>query len=77
MVLCYSHAAATNLLTENYISLWKKKEEKTWEHWYIWADLIGMFILSYVGNIMLGALVMWLIKRNESSFIDNQGKGSP
>ncbi len=32
-----------------------------------------MAILSHVGNI-IGALVMWLIKRNDSAFIDNQGK---
>lgn len=51
----------------------QQKEEKTWGALVHLGGLIGMAILSYVGNIV-GALVMWLIKRNESSFIDNQGK---
>ena len=51
----------------------EQKEEKTWGALVHLGGLIGMAILSYVGNI-IGALVMWLIKRNESSFIDNQGK---
>jgi uncharacterized Tic20 family protein len=51
----------------------EQKEEKTWGALVHLGGLIGMAILSYVGNIV-GALVMWLIKRNESSFIDNQGK---
>ncbi|WP_298734667.1 DUF4870 domain-containing protein [uncultured Chitinophaga sp.] len=51
----------------------EQKEEKTWGALVHLGGLIGMAVLSYVGNI-IGALVMWLIKRNESSFIDNQGK---
>lgn len=50
-----------------------QKEEKTWGALVHLGGLIGMIILSFVGNIV-GALIMWLIKRNESSFIDNQGK---
>ncbi|KAA2242510.1 DUF4870 domain-containing protein [Chitinophaga agrisoli] len=49
------------------------KEEKTWGALVHLGGIIGMAILSHVGNI-IGALVMWLIKRNDSAFIDNQGK---
>lgn len=51
----------------------ERKEEKTWAALVHLGGLIGMAILSYVGNIV-GALVMWLIKRNDSPFIDGQGK---
>jgi hypothetical protein len=51
----------------------QQNEEKTWGALVHLGGLIGMAVLSYVGNI-IGALVMWLIKRNDSSFIDNQGK---
>lgn len=50
-----------------------QKDEKTWGALVHLGGLIGMAILSFVGNIV-GALVMWLIKRNDSAFIDNQGK---
>lgn len=51
----------------------QQNEEKTWGALVHLGGLIGMAILSFVGNI-IGALVMWLIKRNDSAFIDNQGK---
>jgi len=51
----------------------EQKDEKTWGVLVHLGGLIGMAIFSYIGNI-IGALVMWLIKRNESAFIDNQGK---
>jgi hypothetical protein len=50
-----------------------QKEEKTWGALVHLGGLIGMAVLSFVGNI-IGALVMWLIKRNDSAFIDSQGK---
>jgi len=50
-----------------------QNQERTWGALVHLGGLIGMFILSFVGNI-IGALVMWLIKRNESAFIDDQGK---
>jgi len=50
-----------------------QNQERTWGALVHLGGLIGMFILSFVGNI-IGALVMWLIKRNESNFIDDQGK---
>jgi len=50
-----------------------QKEERTWGALVHLGGIIGMLILSFVGNI-IGALVMWLIKRNDSAFIDNQGK---
>lgn len=51
----------------------EQKDEKTWGALVHMGGLIGMAIFSYIGNI-IGALVMWLIKRNDSAFIDNQGK---
>jgi uncharacterized Tic20 family protein len=51
----------------------QQKDERTWGALVHLGGLIGMAILSFVGNI-IGALVMWLIKRNESAFIENQGK---
>ncbi|PUZ20744.1 DUF4870 domain-containing protein [Chitinophaga costaii] len=37
------------------------------------GGLIGMCVISLAGNI-IGALVFWLIKRNESAFVDDQGR---
>jgi len=53
-----------------------QKDEKMWGAIVHLGGIIGMAILhslSNVGNI-IGALIMWLIKRNDSAFIDNQGK---
>ncbi|ASZ13192.1 DUF4870 domain-containing protein [Chitinophaga pendula] len=50
-----------------------QKDERTWGALVHLGGLIGMIFLSYVGNV-IGALVMWLIRRNDSSFIDSQGK---
>lgn len=51
----------------------EQKDEKTWGVLVHLGGVIGMAIFSYIGNIV-GALVMWLIKRNDSAFIDSQGK---
>ena len=50
-----------------------QKEERSWGTFVHLGGLIGMAILPTVGNI-IGVLVLWLIKRNESGFVDNQGK---
>lgn len=50
-----------------------QKEERSWGTFVHLGGLIGMMILTTVGNI-IGVLVLWLIKRNESVFVDNQGK---
>ena len=49
------------------------KDERTWGTRIHLAGIIGSFVISSVGNI-LGALIVWLIKRNESSFLDENGK---
>ncbi|MEC5144355.1 DUF4870 domain-containing protein [Chitinophaga sp. 212800010-3] len=49
------------------------KDERTWGTLVHLGGLIGMFIIPTVGNI-LGVLILWLIKRNESSLVDEQGK---
>lgn len=33
-----------------------------------------MHVLSLVGFILLGPLIVWLVKKEESSFIDRQGR---
>ncbi|PSL43774.1 hypothetical protein CLV51_10784 [Chitinophaga niastensis] len=50
-----------------------QKEERTWGTLVHLGGIIGMAILPTVGNI-IGVLVLWLIKRNESKFVDDQGK---
>lgn len=49
------------------------KEERTWSTFIHLGGLIGMWIIPTVGNI-IGALVLWLIKRNDSHVVDDQGK---
>ena len=50
-----------------------QKDEKTWGILISLAGIIGLFFLHSVGNI-LAVLILWLIKRNESSFLDMEGK---
>lgn len=50
-----------------------QKDERTWGTLVHLAGIIGMWLQFTVGNI-LAVLVLWLIKRNESSWYDNQGK---
>lgn len=49
------------------------REERTWGVLTHLAGIIGLFIISSVGNI-IATLVIWLIKRDESSFLNHQGK---
>jgi len=51
----------------------QQKDERTWATFVHLAGIVGSMFLASVGNI-IAALVMWLIKRNESSFVDEQGK---
>ncbi|MBO9730948.1 MAG: DUF4870 domain-containing protein [Chitinophaga sp.] len=50
-----------------------QKDEYTWGTLVHLGGLIGTAISPTVGNI-IGVLILWLIKRNESTFVDNQGK---
>lgn len=50
-----------------------QKDEYTWGTFVHLGGIIGMFFIPTVGNI-IGVLVLWLIKRNESAFVDEQGK---
>jgi uncharacterized Tic20 family protein len=50
-----------------------QKEEYTWGTFVHLGGIIGMVVLPTVGNI-IGVLVLWLIKRRESAFVDDQGK---
>ena len=49
------------------------RDEKTWGTLVHLGGLIGMFVIPLAGNI-IGAVVFWLIKRNESAFVDDQGR---
>jgi uncharacterized Tic20 family protein len=51
----------------------QQKDERNWGLAMHLAGLAGMFILPAAGNI-IGVLILWLVKRSESEFLDNQGK---
>lgn len=51
----------------------EQKEERNWGVLVHLAGIVGAIFSSLVGNI-LGALIAWLWKRNESPFLDQQGK---
>ncbi|MGO4293420.1 DUF4870 domain-containing protein [Chitinophaga sp. RAB17] len=50
-----------------------QKDEHTWGTLVHLGGIIGMAVIPTVGNI-IGVLVLWLIKRSESAFVDDQGK---
>ncbi|NSL86720.1 DUF4870 domain-containing protein [Chitinophaga sp. Mgbs1] len=50
-----------------------QKEERNWGTYVHLGGILGTIIIPTVGNIVL-VLVLWLIKRNESKFVDEQGK---
>lgn len=49
------------------------QEEKNWGIFISLSGIVGLSVLPPVGNI-IAPLVLWLIKRNESSFVDQEGK---
>lgn len=49
------------------------KDDRTWGALVHLGGLIGQVLIPGVGNI-LGALIIWLMKRNESAFIEQEGK---
>ena len=51
----------------------QENEERTWATLVHLGGIMGAMIVSSVGSI-LGALIIWLIKRNDSKFVDEQGK---
>jgi uncharacterized Tic20 family protein len=48
------------------------KESRTWGMACHLAGL-AMFVIPYLGNI-LGPLIVWIMKRSEYPFVDEQGK---
>jgi uncharacterized Tic20 family protein len=50
-----------------------EKDDRTWGFLVHLGGVIGQAIFSPVGNI-IGALVLWLFKRNDSKFVDIEGK---
>lgn len=51
----------------------QQKDERTWGALMHLSGIIGMAIIPPVGNI-IGALICWLIKRNDSRLLDDHGK---
>lgn len=51
----------------------QEKDERLWATLAHLGGIMGAMIVSSVGSI-LGALIIWLIKRNDSKFVDEQGK---
>lgn len=51
----------------------QENEERTWATLVHLGGIMGAMVVSSVGSI-LGALIIWLIKRNDSKFVDEQGK---
>ncbi len=51
-----------------------QKQERTWGM-LCHLSAFGIFLFPALGNI-LGPLIIWLIKKDESPFVDNQGKES-
>lgn len=49
------------------------KDDKTWGAIVHLGGIIGQVMIPGVGNI-IGALIFWLIRRNESPFVDKEGK---
>lgn len=49
------------------------RDDKTWGALVHLGGIIGQVLISMVGNI-IGALIIWLIRRNESPFVDKEGK---
>jgi uncharacterized protein len=51
----------------------QQQEERNWALAMHLAGVVGILIIPPVGNI-IAALVLWLIKRNESDFLNQCGK---
>lgn len=51
-----------------------QKQEKTWGM-LCHLSALGVFVFPAFGNI-IGPLIVWLIKKDESPFVDDQGKES-
>jgi uncharacterized Tic20 family protein len=49
------------------------QDEKNWGIFISLSGIVGLSLLPPVGNI-IAPLVLWLIKRNESTFVDQEGK---
>lgn len=51
----------------------QKNEERNWALFIHLGGIIGMIFIPPAGNI-IAVLVLWLIKRNESEFLNETGK---
>lgn len=50
-----------------------RSEDRTWGTLVHLGGIIGHALFAAGGNV-IGALVIWLIKKNESEFVDQEGK---
>ncbi len=51
-----------------------QKQERTWGM-FCHLSALAVFIFPLLGNIF-GPLIVWLVKKDESPFVDDQGKES-
>jgi uncharacterized protein len=51
----------------------QQKDERTWATFVHLAGIVGAMLLHSVGNI-IAPLAIWLIKRNDSGFVNEEGK---
>ena len=50
-----------------------QKDDRTWGTLVHLGGIIGHAVFAAGGNV-IGALVIWLIKKNDSAFVDREGK---
>ncbi|RFS19542.1 DUF4870 domain-containing protein [Chitinophaga silvatica] len=50
-----------------------QKDERTWGTLVHLAGIVGISIIPRVGNV-IAVLILWILKRNESKWYDEQGK---
>lgn len=62
-------------VVEESISPGPGKSERQWGMGCHLAALAG-YLMSFVAANLLGPLIIWLLKREESAFVDEQGKES-
>ncbi|MRG44314.1 DUF4870 domain-containing protein [Chitinophaga sp. SYP-B3965] len=50
-----------------------QKDDRTWGTFVHLGGIIGHVLFAAGGNV-IGALVIWLIRKNDSKFVDQEGK---
>ncbi|MFB6456089.1 DUF4870 domain-containing protein [Chitinophaga sp. Hz27] len=50
-----------------------ERDERTWVTLLHLSGLLGYYFFGWAGNVLL-VFILWLIKRSDSTFVDEQGK---